>query len=191
MHPLKTRGELGQAVWPDDIHPPLIRTGPLQRWSDDDGPHGMTSTPAIFNKAIADSSEYDDLIRELRARDLPAGEVAETIMVRDVQAAADVFRPLFESTGGRHGYVSLEVNPNLARDTEGTVTEARRLWKALDRPNVFVKVPGTREGLVAIERLIAEGINVNVTLLFGLPRYQEVHRAYIAGIEKRVERGED
>jgi transaldolase len=190
MHPLNQLAQFGQAVWLDDIHRQLITGGELKRLVEEDGLKGMTSNPAIFQKAISESSDYDADIRELRGQSKGPIETFEALSVRDVQMAADVFRPLHERTGGEHGYVSLEVNPHLARDTEGTIEEARRLWAAVNRPNVFIKVPGTREGLPAIERLISEGININVTLLFGLPRYREVARAYAAGIDTRLQRGE-
>lgn len=190
MNPLKQLGELGQAVWLDDIHRDFITNGGLERLIDEDGLRGMTSNPAIFQKAISESSDYDDDIHALAEQGKTVQEIFEALAVKDVQMAADVFRPLFEQTAGEHGFVSLEVNPHLARETDGTIEEARRLWRSLGRPNVFVKVPGTKEGLLAIEQLISEGINVNVTLLFGLPRYREVVEAYIAGLEKRAERGE-
>jgi len=149
----------------------------------------MTSNPAIFEKAIVDSHDYDEDIRIMAARGMAAPEIYESISQRDVQSAADVFRPLYDRTDGRDGYVSLEVNPHLAHDTNGTLGEARRLWAALNRPNVFIKVPATDEGLPAIRQLISEGINVNVTLIFGLPRYRQVAEAYAAGIESRSSQG--
>lgn len=150
----------------------------------------MTSNPSIFEKAIADSHDYDEDIRAMAIQGKGVEAIYETLSQRDVQSAADEFRPLYDRTDGKDGYVSLEVNPHLAHDTHGTTEEARRLWAALNRPNVFIKVPATVEGLPAIQQLISEGISVNVTLLFGLPRYRQVAEAYIAGIEARVARGQ-
>ncbi|MBN1513640.1 MAG: transaldolase, partial [Phycisphaerae bacterium] len=155
----------------------------------EDGLRGMTSNPSIFEKAIVESHDYDADIRSMALEGKGAREVYEAITQRDVQGAADMFRPLYDRTDGKDGYVSLEVNPHLAHDTNGTLQEARRLWGALNRPNVFIKVPATAEGLPVIQQLISEGINVNVTLLFGLPRYRQVAEAYIAGIEARSSQG--
>ena len=149
----------------------------------------MTSNPSIFEKAILESHDYDEDVRTLALEGRSAEAIYETISQRDVQSAADEFRPLYDETDGKDGYVSLEVNPHLAHDTTGTLTEGRRLWAALDRPNVFIKVPATAEGVPVIQQLISEGINVNVTLLFGLPRYRQVVEAYIAGIEARAGQG--
>lgn len=185
-NPLETLAELGQSVWLDDIRRHLIESGELKRMIEDDGLRGMTSNPAIFEKAIAQSTDYDDAIHRLTREGKDAAAVYEALSVRDVQDAADAFRPVYDSTDGGDGFVSLEVNPHLARDTPGTIDEARRLWATVDRPNVMVKVPGTVEGLPAIRQLLGEGINVNVTLLFGLPRYREVVEAYLGGLEDRI-----
>lgn len=190
MNPLRQLAEFGQEFWLDDIHRDLITSGELKRLIEEDGLCGMTSNPAIFKKAISDSEDYGDDIHDLREQGKSVEEICEALMVQDVQMAADVFRDLFDQTSGEHGYVSIEVNPNLARDKQATIDEAERLWKSVNRPNIFIKVPGTREGLPAIEQLIAGGINVNVTLLFGLPRYREVVTAYLAGIEKRLAEGQ-
>jgi transaldolase len=185
-NPLKKLEALGQAIWLDYIRRDLIANGDLKRLIEEDGLRGMTSNPAIFEKAIAESNIYDSEIRRIASQKKDVNETYEAISQQDVQNAADVFRPLYEKTKGVDGYVSLEVNPHLAHDTKGTVEEGRRLWSALNRPNVFIKVPATREGLVAITQLISDGINVNVTLLFGLPRYRAVAEAYIEGLERRV-----
>ncbi len=190
MNPLLELAKQGQAIWLDDIRRSLITGGELRRLIDEDGLKGITSNPAIFQKAIANSSDYDEDIYRLKGRNVSAGQIIEALTVRDVQMAADVFKDVFDATGGEDGMVSLEVNPHLARNPSGTIDEARRLWKAVGRPNVFIKVPGTREGLPAIRQLIAEGININVTLLFGLGRYREVAEAYTAGLEDRNRRGE-
>ena len=189
-NPVKQLESLGQSIWLDYIRRDLIVGGGLRRLIEEDGLRGMTSNPAIFEKAIVESHDYDADIRSMALEGKGAKEVYEAITQRDVQSAADAFRPLYDRTDGQDGYVSLEVNPHLAHDTSGTLQEARRLWGALNRPNVFIKVPATTEGLPAIRQLISEGINVNVTLLFGLPRYRQVAEAYIAGLEARSSRGE-
>lgn len=182
-------GTLGQALWLDYIRQDLIAGGNLRRLIEDDGIRGMTSNPAIFEKSIVESHDYDETIRALTLAGKDAREIYETISQRDVQRAADEFRALYDQTDGADGYVSLEVNPHLAHDTSGTIREARHLWGVLSRPNVFIKVPATIEGLPAIQELISEGINVNVTLIFGLPRYRQVAEAYIAGLEARTTEG--
>jgi transaldolase len=189
QNPLKQLGTLGQSIWLDYIRRDLMSSGRLRRLIEEDGLRGMTSNPSIFEQAIVDSHDYDEDIRAMGLQGKGAEAIYETISQRDVQSAAGEFRPLYDSTGGKDGYVSLEVNPHLAHDTNGTTEEARRLWAALNRPNVFIKVPATADGLPAIQQLIAEGINVNVTLLFGLPRYRQVAEAYIAGIEARAAQG--
>ena len=185
-NPLKRLGALGQSIWLDYIRRDLIAGGGLRRLIEEDGLRGMTSNPSIFEKAIADSHDYDEDIRAMARKGKGVDAIYETLSQHDVQSAADEFRPLYDRTDGKDGYVSLEVNPHLAHDTRGTVEEARRLWAALNRPNVFIKVPATAEGLPVIQQLISEGINVNVTLLFGIPRYRQVVEAYLAGLEARV-----
>jgi transaldolase len=188
-NPLKQLETFGQSIWLDYIRRDLIAGGELRRLIEEDGLRGMTSNPAIFEKAIVESDDYDEDIRAQARTGSDAKTIYENISQHDVQSAADVFRPLYDRTDGLDGYVSLEVNPHLARDTKGTIDEARQLWLALDRPNVFIKVPATYEGLPAIRQLISEGININVTLIFGLPRYREVAEAYIAGLETRAAQG--
>jgi transaldolase/glucose-6-phosphate isomerase len=185
-NPLRSIHDFGQSIWQDDIRRKMIYSGELKGLIEKDGISGVTSNPSIFEKAIAHSRDYDDDIRALALLGRSTDEIYENLTVRDVQMAADLFRPLYDRSNGRHGFVSLEVNPHLARDAEGTIAEAHRLWKALDRPNVMIKVPATREGLACIRRLIGEGLNVNVTLLFGLPRYREVAEAFIGGLEDRA-----
>ena len=185
-NPLRKLGTLGQSVWLDYIRRDLIVSGELRRLIKEDGLRGMTSNPSIFEKAIADSHEYDEDIQAMALEGKRVKEIYEALSQRDVQSAADEFRPLYDKTDGGDGYVSLEVNPHLAHDTGGTLEEARRLWAALSRPNVLIKVPATAEGLPVIRQLISEGINVNVTLLFGIPRYLQVVEAYLAGVEARV-----
>jgi transaldolase len=189
-NPLKELEIFGQSIWLDYIRRDLITSGRLQHMIQEDGIRGMTSNPSIFEKAIAESQEYDEAIDALVLRGKNAKEIYDDLTMRDVQSAAYEFGSLYERTEGRDGYVSLEVNPHLAHDTQGTIEEARRLWAALNCPNVFIKVPATVEGLPAIQQLISEGVSINVTLLFGLPRYQQVAEAYISGIEVRAARGE-
>ena len=191
MNPVQQLATLGQSIWLDDIRRDLITGGELRRLIEQDGLCGMTSNPAIFEKAISQSHAYDEDIKDLATQGKTSLEIYETLSQEDVRGAADAFRPLHDQTDGRDGYVSLEVNPHLAHDTHGTVQEARRLWITLNRPNVLIKVPATSEGLPAIEQLIAEGISVNVTLIFGRARYQQVAEAYLRGLETRASRGLD
>jgi len=188
-NPLKRLETLSQSIWLDYIRRDLIASGQLRRLIDEDGLRGMTSNPAIFEKAIAESHIYDQDIHDMALKKKDVKIIYETLSQRDVQNAADEFRAVYKKTDDEDGYVSLEVNPYLAHDTKGTIQEACRLWVALNRPNVFIKVPATSDGLPAIQQLISEGINVNVTLLFGLPRYRQVAQAYIAGLEARAADG--
>lgn len=181
--------ELGQSIWLDYTRRDLVLSGELRRLIEEDGLRGMTSNPSIFEKAIVGSQLYEEDIRAMTFDGQSPNMIYERLSQRDVQGAADEFRSVYNRTDGVDGYVSLEVNPHLAHDTKGTIVEARRLWRALNRPNVFIKVPATVEGLPAIQQLISEGINVNITLLFGLPRYRQVAAAYIAGIEARANEG--
>ena len=188
-NPLVRLQEFGQSIWLDLIRRSMLTSGELKQLIDEDGLRGVTSNPAIFEKAMAGSTDYSAAIRSLALEGKTGDEIYRSLAIEDIQLGADEFRPLFDKLDGRDGFVSLEVSPQLARDTEGTIREARELWAALDRPNVFIKVPATVEGLEAIRRLIAEGINVNVTLLFGLERYRDVADAYIAGLEQRAAEG--
>jgi transaldolase/glucose-6-phosphate isomerase len=192
MNPLKELQRYGQSVWLDYIRRSLLTSGELRTLLAEDGLMGVTSNPAIFEKAIAGSTDYSDDLARLQARpDLDAKAVYEALAIRDIQDAADVLRPLYESTRYRDGYVSLEVSPDLAHDTTGTLAEATRLWREVGRPNVMIKVPATPAGVPAIETLIAEGINVNVTLLFAREAYERVAEAYTAGLERLVASGGD
>lgn len=188
-NPLKRLKSLGQSIWLDYIRYDLISDRGLRSLMDEDGLRGITSNPSIFEKAIAESNLYDQDIRDMALLKKDGKTIYEALSQRDVQNAADEFNPLYKKTDGEDGYVSLEVNPHLAHNTEGTIEEGRRLWAMLNRPNVLIKVPATSEGLPAIRQLISEGINVNVTLLFGLPRYRQVAEAYIEGLEARVVQG--
>ena len=186
---MKKLESLGQSIWLDYIRRDLITSGKLRRLIEEDGLRGMTSNPSIFEKAIAESHLYDRDIHDMVLKKKSVQAIYEILSQSDVRNAADEFKSVYEKTDGKDGYVSLEVNPHLAHDTQGTLEEARRLWAALNRPNVFIKVPATLEGLPAIKQLISEGINVNVTLLFGLSRYRQVAESYIAGLELRAAQG--
>ncbi len=191
-NPLKELLNFGQSVWLDYIRRDLLTSGQLKRLIDEDGLRGMTSNPTIFEKAIAGGKLYDDLLNSLRPRtDLDAKGRFEVLAIRDIQDAADMFRPVYESTKRRDGYVSIEVSPYLARDMKGSLEEARRLWKSVGRENVMVKIPGTAEGLPAIQQAISEGININITLLFAQDVYVKVAEAYIAGLEQFAKNGGD
>jgi transaldolase/glucose-6-phosphate isomerase len=188
-NPLKALQDYGQSVWLDYIRRNLITSGELQRLLDEDGLRGVTSNPSIFEKAIAGSTDYEQTLKALAAQSLDAKALYEQLAIRDIQDAADLLRPVYEQTQRRDGYVSLEVSPTLAHDTQGTLEEVRRLWKAVRRDNVMIKVPATAAGIPAIRQLISEGINVNVTLLFSQATYEKVAEAYITGLEQRAARG--
>jgi len=190
-NPLKALQEFGQSIWLDYIRRSLITSGELQRLINEDGLRGMTSNPAIFEKAITGSTDYADILEELESEPLEAKEIFERIAIRDIQDAADILLPVYQATRKRDGYVSLEVSPHLARDTQASIEEARRLWKLVGRPNVMIKIPGTPEGVPAIRQLISEGINVNVTLLFAQEAYVQAAEAYIRGLEEFAKRGQD
>lgn len=190
MTKLHELSALGQSIWYDNIRRALIDSGELQALLEA-GVTGVTSNPSIFEKAIAGSADYDAAIRDLAAENRSAGEIYETLVLEDIQRTADLLRPIYDRTQGTDGYVSLEVSPTLATDTEATVAEARRLHGALDRPNVMIKVPATPDGIPAIETLIGEGINVNVTLIFGLEAYETVAEAYLSGLETLADNGGD
>jgi transaldolase / glucose-6-phosphate isomerase len=190
-NPLKELLNYGQSMWLDYIRRDLITTGKLKTMIEDDGLRGMTSNPSIFEKAIAESSLYDDMLRSMASSGLDATGRFEKIAIRDIQDAADILRPVYQSSKFRDGFVSLEVSPLLALKTKETIDEARRLWKTVSRDNVMIKVPGTPEGIPAVQQLIGEGININVTLLFAQEVYEEVAEAYIAGLEELQKRGGD
>ncbi|MEW6444310.1 MAG: bifunctional transaldolase/phosoglucose isomerase [bacterium] len=189
-NPLLRLAQLGQSIWLDFLRRKFIESGDLKKLIEEDGLRGVTSNPTIFEKSIGGSSDYDEDIRLLARQGRGAGEIYEHLAVADIRAATDLFRPLHDKLEGRDGFVSLEVSPLLARDTRATIEEARRLWAAIGRPNAFIKIPGTREGLPAVRACIRQGININVTLLFGLPRYREVAEAYLAGLEERARDGQ-
>jgi transaldolase len=181
--------QLGTSVWLDEIHRELIDEGELRRMIDEDCLRGVTTNPAIFEKAIGGSAEYDEQIRRLAADGLDAHAIYQEIAIADVRDACDVLRSVYDETDGLDGYVSLEVDPDLAFDTERTIEQARDYWRRVDRPNLMIKIPGTDEGLPAITRCLAEGINVNVTLLFKVAQYEKVIEAWLDGLERRRAEG--
>jgi len=182
--------ELGQSIWYDNIQRRLITSGDLQRLIDEDAVVGVTSNPTIFEKAIDGSADYDDQLKELVSQGTTdPKQIFDALSIHDIQAAADLFRPIYDRTNGGDGYISIEVAPNFANDTRSTISEARRLHKLVDRPNIMVKIPATREGLPAIEEMIYEGVNINITLIFALEVYEQVIEAYIRGLEHRLREG--
>ncbi len=192
MNPLVELHAYGQSFWYDNIRRKFLNDGTLKGLIDDDGLRGMTSNPAIFQKAIGGSDDYDTQIKSLIEQGVTDSmTIYETLALADIQAACDLFVDLYKESNGGDGFVSLEVSPNLARDTDGTVAEARRLHKAVDRENIMIKVPATPEGIPAIEQLISEGINVNITLMFSMAHYEAVANAYINGLNKLLENGGD
>ena len=190
-NPLKGLLEYGQSPWMDYIRRDLLTGGGLKKMIEDDGLRGMTSNPAIFEKSIVGSTLYNDILQSPEAKKLDAKSLYEKIAIRDVQDAADIFKGVYQQSKRRDGYVSLEVSPFLANDTQGTIDEARRLWKTVGRENVMIKVPGTKEGLPAIRQLLEEGININITLLFAQSVYEQVAEAFIAALEARAKKGQD
>src|SRR5213078_1159968 len=190
-NPLKGLLAYGQSPWMDYIRRDLLIGGGLKKYIDSDGLRGMTSNPAIFEKAIAGSNLYNDILNSAEAKKLDANGIFEKIAIRDVQDACDIFKPVYAETKRRDGYVSLEVSPFLGFDTEASLAEARRLWKAVDRPNVMIKIPGTPAGLPAIRQALEDSININITLLFAQSAYEQVAEAYLAALEARVAKGQD
>ena len=188
-NPLRQLEQAGQSVWFDYIRRWEMVSGHLKRLIDEDGISGITSNPSIFEKAIVDSQDYDETLRRLACEGREAEQIFEALAVEDIQMAADLFLPTYHATDARDGYVSIEVSPTLAHDTQRTVEEARRLFRKVNRPNVLVKVPATVEGLPAIQQLLAEGMNINITLLFAIERYEQVANAYIAALEKLAAEG--
>ncbi|MFM9065748.1 MAG: transaldolase [Planctomycetota bacterium] len=189
MNPLQNLIQYGQSVWLDFIRRSLMSSGELARLVREDGLRGMTSNPAIFEKAVADSADYQDLLQSPECHTLPAKDIFERLAIRDIQDAADALRSLYEESRWRDGYVSLEVAPTLAHDTAGTIEEAKRLWAAVNRPNLMIKVPATPAGIPAIQTLSAAGINVTVTLLCDSAAYEETAAAYLAGLEQALAAG--
>jgi transaldolase len=190
-NPLVELKKYGQSPWYDNIERGMITSGKLQAMIDNDGLMGITSNPAIFEKAITGSMDYDESIEKLALENRAALEIYETLAIEDIQLAADAMQPVYRRSGGRDGFVSLEVSPLLADDTAGTIEEARRLWEDVHRENVMIKVPATKAGIPAVQTLISEGMNVNVTLMFSRSVYETVAGAYIAGLEILAENGGD
>ena len=188
-NPLQELKMHGQKVWLDLLSQELISSGRLQRLITEAGVSGVTSNPAIFKEAITSGTSYDSAIQRLVEQGSEVAGIYQAIVIKDIQQAADLLRPIFDQSGGRDGFVSLEVSPLLAHDTKGTVQEARELWSLVQRPNLLIKVPGTEAGIPAIRELIAAGLNINVTLLFSLERYQTVAQAYLSGLQERRETG--
>lgn len=192
MNPLVELHAYGQSFWYDNIRRKLLNDGTLEKLITEDGLRGMTSNPSIFQKAIGNSDDYDEQIKKLIDEGVTDSmEIYEAVALKDIQAACDHFASLYEESDRGDGFVSLEVSPNLARDTDGTIEEARRLFTAVDRPNVMIKVPATPEGIPAIRQLISEGININITLMFSMAHYEAVANAYMEGLKKLLENGGD
>jgi len=186
-NPLIGLRELGQSIWLDNLSRKLISSGELKRFIDEDGLNGITSNPTIFQKAISGSADYDTSLQRMIHKGIKdEKELFLGLAIEDVSAGADILWPVYQSTKGMDGYVSIEVSPDLAYETEATITEARRLFSTIGKKNILIKVPATKQGLPAIEQLISEGVNVNVTLLFSVKRYEEVAEAYLRGLEKRI-----
>jgi transaldolase / glucose-6-phosphate isomerase len=190
-NPLKALLSYGQSPWMDYIRRDLLASGSLKKYIDNDGLRGMTSNPSIFEKAITGSDLYSDILTSADAKKLDAKGLFEKIAIRDVQDACDIFKPVYSESKRRDGYVSLEVSPYLANDTKGTIDEARRLWKSVDRPNVMIKVPATPECIPSIRQLLEDGLNINITLLFAQSAYEQVAEAFLAALEARVAKGQD
>src|SRR6202162_6141832 len=186
MNSLKQLRDCGQSIWLDYIRRDLLTSGEFQRLVEEDGVHGVTSNPTIFDKAIAAGTAYDDALRLLLSTDSDRDALTlfENFEIQDLQLAADILRPVYDQTEGADGFVSIEVSPRLAYDTAGSIAEAQRLWKAVNRPNLMVKIPSTPQGVQAVEALIAEGININITLMFSLAHYEAVAQAYLRGLKR-------
>src|SRR3984893_16253575 len=191
VNPLRALLEFGQSPWMDYIRRDLLTSGALKKMIQEDGLMGMTSNPTIFEKAITGSKEYADILESTEAKNLDHQGASQKIAIGDVQDAADIFKGVYQQTKRRDGYVSLEVSPLLANDTQGTIDEARRLWQSVGRENLMVKVPGTKEGIPAVRQLLEDGLNINITLLFAQSAYEQVAEAFLAALEARVQKGQD
>jgi transaldolase len=190
-NPLLQLKELGQSVWYDNIDRSQLVSGQFQRLLDEDGISGVTANPTIFEKSISSGHAYDEQMNELIKAGKSTNEIYEALVIRDIQTVADKLRPIYDSTKGQDGYVSLEVSPDLAHDTEGTLSEVRRFWQMVSRPNLMIKIPATPEGIPAVRQALTEGINVNITLIFSLNDYKKVADAYIGALESRLASGQD
>ena len=189
MNPLNEIRNLDQSIWLDLLDREIMNSGKLKSLIDTDDLRGLTSNPSIFEKAISGSSDYDEDITEISKRENDNSVIFFDMAIADIKRAADLFKPVYDKTAGKDGYVSLEVSPYLALDTDGTIAQARELWKKVNRKNVMIKIPGTKQGLPAIRECLREGININVTLLFGIPRYIEITEAFMGGLEDRLKEG--
>ncbi len=190
-NPLQQLQNYGQSVWYDNIDRAQLVSGQFQRLLDEDGVVGVTANPTIFDKSISSGHAYDDQMNELIREGKSTNEIYEALIIQDIQTVADTLRPIYERTNMGDGYVSLEVSPDLAHDTEGTIAEVRRFWKMVNRPNLMIKIPATPEGIPAVQQALTEGINVNITLIFSLDSYKQVTDAYITALESRVANGKD
>src|SRR5437763_12437982 len=190
-NPLLQLKELGQSVWYDNIDRSQLASGQFQRLLDEDGVVGVTANPTIFEKSISSGHAYDEQMDPLIREGKNTGDIYEALIIKDIQTVADILHPIYDNSNWLDGFVSLEVSPDLAHDTEGTLSEVRRFWKMVDRPNLLIKIPGTPEGLPAIRQSLTEGINVNITLIFSVDTYRKVADAYISALEKRNAEGKD
>lgn len=189
MNPLNKIQHHGQSIWLDLLNREIMDSGKLKSLIDKDDLCGLTSNPSIFEKAISGSKDYDEDIAEISENKDDYAKIFFELAIKDIQQAADIFKPVFDKTNGKDGFVSLEVSPYLARDTEATIKQVRELWEKVNRKNVMIKIPGTKEGLAAIRKCLSEGININITLLFGLSRYREITEAFMGGLEDRLQAG--
>jgi transaldolase len=190
-NPLLLLKTYGQSVWYDNIDRAQLVSGQFKRLLDEDGVVGVTANPTIFQKSISHGNAYDEQMTQLVKEGKSTSEIYETMVIQDIRTVADILRPIYDSTGGVDGYVSLEVSPDLAHDTEGTIAEVRRFWKMVDRPNLLVKIPATPEGIPAIQQALTEGININITLIFSIEAYKAVTEAYLSALEDRNASGKD
>ena len=190
-NPLLQLQELGQSVWLDDIDREQLRSGLFGRLIDEDGLSGTTGNPSIFEHSITHDSTYDEQMQQLIAQGKGPQEIYETLAITDVQTVADLLRPTYNRTNGQDGFVSIEVSPYLAHDTQATLAEVRRFWHTIDRPNLMVKIPSTRAGIPAIQQALSEGVNINITLIFSIENYRQVVEAYLSALEERLARGEN
>src|SRR5215471_2711025 len=190
-NPLLQLKAQGQSVWYDNIDRAQLISGQFKRLLDDDGVVGVTANPTIFQKSISHGTAYDDQLNQLISRGKSTSEIYEALVIKDICTVADILRPIYDSTAGQDGYVSLEVSPDLAHNTQGTISEVRRFWQMVDRPNLLIKIPATPEGIPAIRQALSEGININITLIFAIDAYREVADAYLSALEDRNAEGQD
>ena len=190
-NPLLQLKALGQSVWYDNINRAQLVSGQFKRLLEEDGVVGVTANPTIFQKSISQGTAYDEQLNQLISQRKSTNEIYEALVITDIRTVADILRPIYDRTAGQDGYVSLEVSPDLAHNTEGTISEVRRFWKTVDRPNLLIKIPATPEGIPAVRQALSEGINVNITLIFAIEAYREVADAYLSALEERNAEGQD